>query len=285
MKENLKMKDKSREKKSKKRKFLDFLVDPFNLYFKNLHIALPILAFFIISIIFSIIFILVFFSQLFSFFSALGYGEEYTTELISFIAYQNPQLFLDFFIKLFIALVIFSILLYLIYLFFYTSTLTFAADIVKGKDKKEILKKCFVYGLQFWKILIFFVVIIILSAIYFLIPLALIFKTPILGLALFLIFLIAYPFLLTFIFPTQYALIYNKINIIDALKITIQNTIKNYWQTFGLFVIPIVAQGIVSFIFNLIPGLNLIVSILLLLFFPAYHALVFMLFIKEKWKI
>jgi len=279
------MKDKSREKKSKKRKFLDFLVDPFNLYFKNLHIALPILAFFIISIIFSIIFILVFFSQLFSFFSALGYREEYTTELISFIAYQNPQLFLDFFIKLFIALVIFSILLYLIYLFFYTSTLTFAADIVKGKDKKEILKKCFVYGLQFWKILIFFVVIIILSAIYFLIPLALIFKTPILGLALFLIFLIAYPFLLTFIFPTQYALIYNKINIIDALKITIQNTIKNYWQTFGLFVIPIVAQGIVSFIFNLIPGLNLIVSILLLLFFPAYHALVFMLFIKEKWKI
>lgn len=269
--------------------YWNFFRRSFNIYSKNLHIALPMLFFLVISFILSAIFSLIF---IFSFFSFFGKKiltfQNINEETLYTLMFSNPEIFFSFLFKIIILTAAFVLLEFLFFLFFYTSTLKFAKDIINGKDKKEILKKSFVYGIEFWKILAFFVVLGILSALYFIIVVPFFKLSLALGIFFLLIFSLAYPFLINFLIPMPFSLIYYNQNLFDIFKITIKNTKENYWEIFGLWFLPVICLFIISILFLflsiMVPFFGWIFSIFLFLFFKPYLALIFMLYIKEKWK-
>ncbi len=285
-----------------RKNFFYFLKKPFDLYFKNLYVSLPMLIFLIISTFLSIIFFAILFFLFFSFIVRESFGKDLNEYIYAF-ALQNPSKFLSWSLSLLLFIFIFFIVFVLLFLFFFTSTLGFSRDIINKEKKEEVFKKSFSYGLKFWKILLFSIIFIILSAIYFLIPFLIIFiifkvpfsissfffPSPALGIfiLLFFVFLIVYLFLAVFISFTPFSIIYYNQGVFEGIITTVKNTKKNFWETLGLLFCFFVFYLILNF-FNFLsfvfPPLYFLFIIIYNLFYIPYVSLSIMLFIKEKWK-
>jgi len=262
-------------------------------YWKNLHIALPMLIWLVISafiILVSLVIFIVFnkdsvkeFLEIAKLSQGNQIGQQVSQQVLQ-LSQFSPLL-----IKIVIAVVVVAFLLILIHSFFISSTFVFSRNIVnkaqEQKGFKKYFKNSFKYSSYWWK----YILVKAIQGLFVIVYLLIVFAVMLLAknasnslfigiLALFAIF--GY-LLYMFILPAPYALVYYNTNLINSFKMSIKNVKRNYLTFFLLNLVIDIAAILLTIIFSLIK-LGFIFNYL---FLTQFKALVLMLFMKERFKI
>ncbi|MEM4357737.1 MAG: hypothetical protein QW244_00010 [Candidatus Pacearchaeota archaeon] len=271
--------------KQKKRKVFTLISDSFTSYFKHLYVALPMLIWLLIVTLLGLITLITF--------VVVNKNDINEINLISqgksLTGMPDISLF-PFIIKLLIVTFIFIIVGGLIYSFFISSTLVFARDIVNKKMEKGFknhLKNSFKYSKYWLKWIGVKVFQGILGIIYLAISIGLITLTKgilwLIILVIILLGIIGY-LLYLFILPIPYVLVFYDKKILKSISLSIRQVYKNYWSFLALNLIVDVGWFVFGLLLSLI-WLSPLVFLLNFLFLHPFKALLYMLFMKERFMI
>lgn len=273
--------------KQKKRKVFTLISDSFTSYFKHLYVALPMLIWLLIVTLLGLITLITF----------VVVNKNDINEIDLNLISQGKSLtgmpdisLFPFIIKLLIVTFIFIIVGGLIYSFFISSTLVFARDIVNKKMEKGFknhLKNSFKYSKYWLKWIGVKVFQGILGIIYLAISIGLITLTKdilwLIILVIILLGIIGY-LLYLFILPIPYVLVFYDKKILKSISLSIRQVYKNYWSFLALNLIVDVGWFVFGLLLSLI-WLSPLVFFLNFLFLHPFKALLYMLFMKERFMI
>ncbi|MEM2173952.1 MAG: hypothetical protein QXE64_00200 [Candidatus Pacearchaeota archaeon] len=277
-----------KKREMKKRGIFNIIGQSLKNYFKNLHVALPMLIWLVISAILGLIGLAIFIaankaeiSQLVALTRPEGLSIEGQNSMAALAV--MPLL-----IKILIAFFIFILVSAIIGSFFFSSMLVFSRNIVNNKPEKSYFKNSFRYS-KYWlkliavKLIQGILVLCYLAILFGLILLAK--KLAWLVLLLIIIFAIAGYLLYLFILPAPYGLVFYDSKILNSFKISIKQVYRNYLPFLLLNIIVDLCWLVFSIAFSLIPFVGSpLVFLLNWLFLTPFKALLFMLFMKERFE-
>ena len=284
------------EKRKKRKNILTLFGNSFIHYWKNLHVALPMLLFFLLLLILFFVFAIITISLLAPLLNAVSdIGKDVLQSpqqpQLSFL-FSNPSNLYNKLITLLVVGALFALIGIIAYAVFFSSMLVFIKEIVTAKPAKATIKRnyfklCFKNRKYWLKLIGVWALQVLLGIIYFAILFGIIFavKNPIAIFIITLVGLIAAYFLYVFIITMPNVVVFYDTGIFKSFNISIKNAAHNYWPLLGLVLLIDVATTIVSIVFGLIPFVgSFIVLLISFVIFIPFKSIALMHFIAERFE-